>query len=88
MYSQVGVFMAHVLDVIRLLQLDDVHEGLAVAGRGSASSEEDEVKWTVLVLVSKLDGCLAHAGCRVIITTQVTVSVTGQHTAPKSQLYS
>ena len=67
-------------------QLEDPEQGAAGAGEGCAARVEDEVEGAVLVLVGKLDGCLAQAGRRVVLTADVAVSDGQTHVTSIDQI--
>ena len=73
--SQKWISTARVLDIVRFLQVHDVHEAVAVVGQSDPAGEQDQIQGAVLVLVGELDRRLTLARRRVIVALDVAVSM-------------
>jgi len=72
--------LAGVPDVGRLAETHDAVQGVGVVSERRPSSQQDEIEWSVLVLISKLDRRLTNTRRGVVVTANVAVSRPAQPT--------
>ena len=70
-----GILEAHPTHIVWSFELKDLLERPSVASERHASSQQDEIKRSVFVEVSELDGCFTLTCRGVVIAVDVTVSV-------------
>jgi len=71
---QVRISVAGVFDVVRLVEIHDTEQRIGVASQCRSTGQQDEVQWSIFVLISELDGRFAYTAGSVVITSHVAVS--------------